>query len=97
MNTPSNRTEHDAKIEQLKKKFESDGYEVIVEPRDSVLPFELASYSPDLVVKKPEGGGFIVEVKTAHAKIPFERFQSIANIVRQNQGWRFLLVTVQGT
>ncbi|NVM75180.1 hypothetical protein FHW83_000960 [Duganella sp. SG902] len=94
MNTPSNRTEYDAQVQQLKKKFESDGYEVIIDPQSPELPFELPDYSPDLVVKKPDGGGFIVEVKTTHTRTSAERYQSIANIVRQNHGWRFLLVTI---
>lgn len=94
MNAPDNLTEQDVKIQQLKKEFESDGYEVLVKPQNPALPFELPDYSPTLVVKKPEGGGYVVEVKSAHARTAAERYQAIANIVRQNHGWRFLLVTV---
>lgn len=94
MNTPSNRIERDAKIQQLREKFENDGYEVVVEPENSALPFDLNDYSPALLVKKPGGGGFIVEVKTAHARTSLERYQALANIVRQSPGWRFLLITV---
>jgi hypothetical protein len=94
MNAPDNLTEQDAKIQQLKKEFESDRCEVLIKPQNPVLPFELPDYSPTLVVKKPEGGGYIVEVKSAHARTAAERYQAIANLVRQNHGWRFLLVTV---
>ncbi|KVE25169.1 hypothetical protein WI93_16780 [Burkholderia vietnamiensis] len=93
MMTQSNRTEHDAKIQELKERFERDGYAVLIEPRGLDLPFDLGNYVPDLVARKPDGG-LIVEVKTANARTSIERYQSLAHTVQQHAGWRFVLVTV---
>jgi hypothetical protein len=93
MITESNRKEHDVKIHELKLKYERDGYLVHVEPQKSDLPFDLGSYVPDLIASK-SSGGLIVEVKTRNAKPSIERYQAIADAVRQHAGWKFLLVTV---
>lgn len=91
--TPSNQTEHDAKVQELRARYERDGYDVLVAPLRQSLPFDLDSYVPDLVARKPDGG-LIIEVKTANARTSIERYQSVARTVQQHPGWRFLLVTV---
>lgn len=91
--TQSNRTEHDAKLQELKERFEREGYAVLVEPPKLAIPFDLGNYVPDLVARKPDGG-LIVEVKTTKARTPIDRYQSIAQIVQGHAGWRFILVTV---
>lgn len=93
MKTQSNRTEHDAKLQELKVRFEREGYEVLLEPTRTDIPFDLDNYVPDLVARKANGG-LIVEVKTADSRSSIERYQSVARIVQQHEGWRFLLVTV---
>lgn len=90
--TQSNRTEHDAKVEELRARYARNGYEVLVEPRSESLPFDLGTYVPDLIARK-DNGGLIVEVKTANAKTSLERYQSIARVIQRYPGWRFLLVT----
>lgn len=91
--TQNNRTEHDTKVEELRARYAREGYEVLVEPRGESLPFDLGTYVPDLVAHK-DSGGLIVEVKAANAKTSLERYQSVARVVQQHPGWRFLLVTV---
>jgi hypothetical protein len=94
MTMPNNRTEHDAKVRELKDRFEREGYEVVlVEPGRSALPFDLEGYVPDLIARK-DGGGLIVEVKSTTTRTSIERFQSIAQNISQHKGWRFVLVTV---
>lgn len=93
MTTQSKRPEHDEKIQELKTRYERDGYEVLVEPQKLDVPFDLGNYVPDLVARKHDGG-LIIEVKTANAKTSIERFQSLARVVKLHPGWRFLLVTV---
>jgi hypothetical protein len=89
----TNRTEYEAKIQELKAQFERDGYNVLVEPQRTDLPFDLDNYVPDIVASKPDGG-LIVEVKTTNTKTSISRYQSVAQIVQQHPGWRFLMVTV---
>lgn len=89
----TNRTEYEAKIQELKAQFERDGYKVLVEPQRAALPFDLDNYVPDIVASKPDGG-LIVEVKTTNTRTSIARYQSVAQTVQQHPGWRFLLVTV---
>lgn len=89
----SNKTKHDAKMLELKSRFEGEGYEVLVEPHGQSLPFDLGNYVPDLIAKKGDGG-LIVEVKTTAVKKSVEKYQEIAQTVQRFPSWRFLLVTV---
>jgi len=91
--TQTNRTDHDAKITELKVRFARDGYVVLVEPQRRDLPFDLGDYLPDLVAQRADGG-VIVEVKTGSTRTSVERYQSVARIVQQHRGWRFLFITV---
>ncbi|WP_087688014.1 hypothetical protein [Pandoraea sp. PE-S2R-1] len=93
MTTQSNHSAHEAKIQELKERFERDGYAVLIEPRRQDIPFDLGNYVPDLVARKRDGG-LIVEVKTVNARTSIERYQSLAHTVQQHDGWRFVLVTV---
>jgi hypothetical protein len=78
---------------RVAQKYEQEEYEVVKEPRQNELPFDLGVYRPDLLVKKSDGTGFIIEVKTAASPISIERYREIAEIVAKHKGWRFLLVT----
>ena len=50
-------------------------------------------FRPDLLATK-EKSGLIVEVKGKLARLPVERFRTIAEEVSRHPGWRFLLVTL---
>lgn len=78
---------------RIAQDYEAKGFEVIREPKDQDLPFDLGSYRPDLLVQTPEGMGYIVEVKTNAEQVSVERFREIAATVAKHKGWRFLLVT----
>ena len=80
-------------LSKIAEKYKQEGYEVIIEPYGDVLPFDLGLYRPDLLVKKPDGKGYIIEVKSSVSPISVERYREIAEIVSEHPGWRFLLVT----
>lgn len=94
--TTTNEAAHRQRIEELRKQYESEGYLVQAEPRLPLnLPFDLVGYAPDLIARKPDGtGGLIVEVRTPGGRVSVERFQAIAQMVREQPGWRFLMVSL---
>lgn len=90
LNTTVESRTLEAKVAQ---DYEAKGFEVIREPQEHDLPFDLGGYRPDLVVQTPDGVGYIVEVKANAEQVSVDRFREIAATVAQHAGWRFLLVT----
>jgi hypothetical protein len=78
---------------RVAEKYKKQGYEVISGPQTKDLPFNLGSYSPDLIARKSSKEGYIIELKNSVAKVSVDRYREIAEIVSQHDGWRFLLVT----
>lgn len=84
---------HDTLVSKIAEKYQREGYAVLIDPESTDLPFTLGTYNPDLLVKKSEKEGYIVEVKGSAHRIPVDRYREIAETVSQHTGWRFLLVT----
>ena len=78
---------------KIAEKYRSQGFEVIAEPSKSLIPFDLGNYHPDLIARKTEDEGYIIELKNSISKVSVDRYREIAEIVAQHQGWRFLLIT----
>lgn len=87
-----NSSENDLLL-RVAQKYRQEGYEVVTESQKNELPFDLGVYRPDLVVKKSDGTGFVIDVKTSASPISIERYRDIAETVAKHKGWRFLLVT----
>jgi hypothetical protein len=80
-------------VSKVAQKYRQDGYDVVMAPKPNELPFDLGVYSPDLLVKKSDKEGYIVEVKNSVNRIPVDHYREIAETVSQHNGWRFLLIT----
>jgi REase_AHJR-like len=78
---------------KVAEKYRLQGFEVIIEPSKSVIPFDLGNYIPDIIAKKTSNECYIIEVKKTISQIPIDRYREIAEIVAQHHGWRFLLIT----
>jgi hypothetical protein len=78
---------------KVAEKYRLQGFEVIVEPSQSMIPFDLGNYLPDIIAKKTSNEGYIIEVKKSVSQTPIDRYREIAETVAQHHGWRFLLVT----
>lgn len=78
---------------KVAKKYQAQGYKVILESQKSELPFDLGNYRPDMIVEKSPQEHYIVEVKDSVAKLPIDRYRELAELVAQHAGWGFLLVT----
>ena len=74
-------------------RYRSQGFTVISQPSKEVIPFDLGNYIPDLIATKPPDERLIIEVKGSARSLSVDRFREVADIVSQNPGWRFLLVT----
>jgi REase_AHJR-like len=95
MSTDSQSTAREKGLEletQVAERYRSQGFEVFINPSKSVIPFDLGNYLPDIVAKRSDES-YIIEVKTSVSQIPIDRYREISEIVSQNSGWRFLLVT----
>lgn len=83
---------HDSLVRQIASRYEGQGYETVLEPSKSVIPFDLGSYRPDLLARK-DGENLIIEVKASRSNVAVDHLKNIAEIVASEKGWRFLLVT----
>lgn len=82
-----------SRLEQaVADQYRKEGYEVIVEPDPSLIPFDLGRYRPDLIARRGDVS-LIIEVKGNTDRMSFDQLREIANEVRQHQGWRLVLVT----
>ncbi|MBD2150486.1 hypothetical protein H6F44_10190 [Pseudanabaena sp. FACHB-1277] len=81
------------RLRGIAEKYRLQGFEVVIEPSKSLIPFDLGNYSPDIIVTKGSNEGYIIEFKNSIAKISVDRYREIAEIVAQHHGWRFLLIT----
>ena len=83
---------HAEKVRELAARYAEQGFDVVVDPRDDDLPFDLEGYRPDLLARRG-GDGDLVEVKLSGTRLSVDRFREIAEEVRRHPGWRFILVT----
>jgi hypothetical protein len=81
------------RLQGIAEKYRLQGFEVVIEPSKSLIPFDLGNYCPDLIARKGLDEGYIIELKNSIAKISVDRYREIAEIVSQHHGWRFLLIT----
>lgn len=73
--------------------YRAQGFEVIIQPKQADLPFDLGTYQPDILVKKSQNNGYIVEVKGSVSRLSIDRYREISEMVAAHPGWSFLLVT----
>jgi hypothetical protein len=84
---------HDKSVSKIAEKYRQEGYTVLVDPEPEQIPFDLGTYRPNLIVKKNEAEGYIIEFKRSARQTSIDRLKEIAEIVSENTGWRFLLMT----
>ncbi|HSF76435.1 MAG TPA: hypothetical protein VLA84_21745 [Microcoleus sp.] len=84
---------HDKSVSKIAEKYRQAGYTVLADPEPEDIPFDLGTYRPNLIVKKNEAEGYIIELNGSGRQISIDRLKEIAEIVSENTGWRFLLIT----
>jgi hypothetical protein len=78
---------------RVAEKYRAEGFEVVLEPRERDLPFDLGTYRPDMIAIRDPNEGYIIEVKSSVSRTPIDRYREIAEAVAQHAGWSFLLIT----
>jgi hypothetical protein len=84
---------HDKSVSKIAEKYRQAGYTVLIDPEPEDIPFDLGTYRPNLIVKKNEAEGYIIEFNGSGRQTSIDRLKEIAEIVSENTGWRFLLIT----
>lgn len=77
--------------EIVAKRLRDDGFEVVIEPTQSDLPFDLGGYRPDLLARRDDES-LVIELKRTEQRLPIDRYVDAAAIIRQHAGWRFILI-----
>jgi hypothetical protein len=87
---------HDAyqrKLQEIAADYRAQGYDVRIEPGPKEVPAFLAGFRPDLIARGPHDS-VVVEVKVGTATAASERFRELAEMIREQPGWRFSLVVI---
>jgi hypothetical protein len=81
------------KIRDLDREYSAKGYRVVLEPGTSKLPKFMQSfdYHPDLIVYG-KNESLVIEVTSSSTISDAKRFSHIADSVRNQKGWDFVLV-----
>lgn len=82
----------DTSVSKIAEKYRQAGYRVFVEPEPEDIPFNLGTYRPNLIAKKNESEGYLIEINGSGRQTSIDRLKEIAEIVAQHTGWRLLLV-----
>ncbi len=88
------QVEHDELVNSVAERYRQDGYEVLREPSEKAVPFDLGGFKPDLIARKQDEA-LIVEVKVNAQKTSFDSLRSVVDEVKRHKGWHFILVTAQ--
>lgn len=75
------------------KRYEENGYAVTYGPKKEWIPFDLGTYTPDILAIRGEEN-LLIEVKTKRSSVDIDRYRRVDKEVQRHPGWRFLIVTV---
>jgi hypothetical protein len=79
-------------LRELKLLAKERGFEFILHPVGDVIPGFLGGYEPDAIVKRPDGGGIIVEVKGVGRSSSDRWLSEISKRVSRESGWEFRVI-----
>jgi hypothetical protein len=86
---------HSLMEEQVARRYREAGYEVVLQPKPTMIPFDLGGYRPDILARK-DGMNVIIEVKSNFdIAASYERLQTVAEETRRHDNWSFVLVTAR--
>ena len=79
-------------LRELKRLARERGFEFILHPAGDVIPSFLGGYEPDAIVKRPDGGGIIVDVKGVGRPSSDRWLSEISKRVSGENGWEFRVI-----
>jgi hypothetical protein len=83
------------KLQRIAKRYEDEGYEVIVQPHGQAIPSFANGYEPDLIASRGKAK-VVVQVKRDRLELAHDRSVSrLAEITNAQPGWRFDLIILE--
>ncbi|NOQ36545.1 MAG: hypothetical protein GQ569_11735 [Methylococcaceae bacterium] len=79
--------------ESLAAQYQSNGFEVTLEPNADKIPFDLNGYRPDILASR-ENLNLIIEIKNSVKKVSVEHLQAVSELISEHKSWRFVLITL---
>ncbi|HEV7589128.1 MAG TPA: hypothetical protein VGO40_13520, partial [Longimicrobium sp.] len=80
------------KIEEVRAEYEARGFEVLVDPGQEPVPFDLDGFLPELLARKGATNRLIV-VRVSGMWASMERLIGLSGEVQRHPGWHLVLVT----
>lgn len=92
MNIETTKRESE-KIKELVREYKKKGFDVIMEPSEKQLPnfMRNLNYYPDLIATSDKER-LVIEVKSSRTIAKAKDFSHIADYIRKQEGWDFILV-----
>jgi hypothetical protein len=83
----------DADLERrVAQRYQQEGYDVVMHPAATELPFDLDGYAPDLLATRGDEK-LMIEVRSSVMRTSIDRLIEAADRVRTSPPWQLLLVT----
>lgn len=83
---------HIRKLEEVRAEYEARGFEVVTDPGDDDVPFDLDGFRADLLARGC-GGQHLIVVRASAEWVSMARLMDVADVVRMHPGWHLTLVT----
>jgi hypothetical protein len=80
------------KIEEVRAEYEARGFEVVVDPGQEHVPFDLDGFRPDLLARGRDAN-YLLVVRVSAMWASMERLVDLSDEVRKHPGWHLTLVT----
>ncbi len=93
MNSTQSAEEIDA-LTEVRRRYESSGYEFLIEPTGDAMPSFLEGVRPDAIARKGSEGVIIEVKRTSESAENSALVKFLANEVPKHKGWNFELVLV---
>jgi uncharacterized protein YutE (UPF0331/DUF86 family) len=85
----------DNELRKVAKRYQDEGYEVVVRPKGDAVPSFAAGYEPDLIARNGSEN-VVAEVKQNRAMISSDpKITRLAEVTNAQPGWRFDLVILE--
>lgn len=76
----------------LKRLAGERGFEFIIHPTPDLLPPFMAGYRPDAIIKRPDGGGIVIEVKRQRSQGSGQCISELSKRIAGQKGWELRVI-----
>ncbi len=90
--TPEAELRESSALRDLKRQSEERGLEFHIQPPGDLVPAFLAGYQPDAIIRRPDGGGIIIELKRQRSAASDRQLSEMSKRVAAQKGWEFRVI-----